>query len=171
MQRLATDFVRSGKRKQTMHIKPRRRIKVENGTSTPLLASSMASVKGVTVSPHKVQSTSVASVTPAKTDNLLLNSPDTISNEGRSYWHEWSHERTWARDLNLIERSCNVSGKVVKDYYKKQLFPSRKSLLELLQKSDIQDSKTGVKRKLALRLSILLQHIAAAAPLMGVVVE
>lgn len=169
MRKLATDSVHSEKRKRLVHIKPRKRIKLEKGIiPTPAFVPSMAGVK---VSPNKVTSASAANVTCLKTEVSLSRSPSPMPQVSRSHWQEWSHERTWARSLKLIEMSCNVSGKVIQEYYKNHLHPKRKDLLELLQKPGTQDSNTGATRKFAFKLNILLQQMAAAAPLMGAVLE
>jgi len=190
MQNIANDSIRSGKRKQSVHIKPKKRIKLEKSSLSkssavspltpklekcislkPLPVTSMTNVKVETGSVQNAPLTPGANTTVLKTDILFSRGPDPASSEGRTYWYEWSHERTWKRSISLIERSCNVSGKTVQDYYKKQIYPRRNTLLELLQTPDIQDSKTGVKKNRAHKLCILLRHIAAAAPLIDVLLD
>jgi len=172
MQKLATDSIRSGKRKQIGQIRLRKRIKLEKGISPkPSFVSSMTAVKTENDSSSETFPASAAKVISMDTDTLLSCSPIPITNDGRSHWYEWSREKTWTRSLKLIERSCNVSGKSVKEYYKKELYPKRKNLLELLQKSDIEGSQEcGMKKKLTPQTGSLLRHIGAAAPLMSVVV-
>eukprot|EP00555_Chaetoceros_dichaeta_P009095 CAMPEP_0198255802 /NCGR_PEP_ID=MMETSP1447-20131203/5853_1 /TAXON_ID=420782 /ORGANISM="Chaetoceros dichaeta, Strain CCMP1751" /LENGTH=553 /DNA_ID=CAMNT_0043942277 /DNA_START=104 /DNA_END=1762 /DNA_ORIENTATION=+ len=96
MQKLATDSIRSGKRKQIGQIRLRKRIKLENGISPkPSFVSSMTAVNTDDDSSTKTMPTSVAKVISMDTDTLLSSSPIPITNDGRSYWYEWSREKTW----------------------------------------------------------------------------
>jgi hypothetical protein len=47
-------------------------------------------------------------------------------------WDAWSEQMPWSRTLQLVEQSTDVSRRVFWDYYKKELFPNRKVLLEVL---------------------------------------
>ena len=76
-------------------------------------------------------------------------------------YYEWSSEKSWYRSLKQIEQSCNVTEKIICDFYKKEVYPKRKELLTLLQncRDDTIDSD---KEK------TLLSNIALVAPLMAV---
>jgi len=145
-------------------------IKLESGIAPkPLFVSSMATVKTENDSSTNTLPSPVAKVMSMDTSILLSPGPISTTNDSRPYWYEWSREKTWTRSLQSIERSCNVSGKTVQEYYKKQLYPRRKVLLELLQKSDIRgNEECGMKKKFADKMCSLLRHIGSAAPLMSV---
>lgn len=76
-------------------------------------------------------------------------------------YHVWSSEKSWYRSLKQIEQSCNVTEKIICDFYKKEVYPKRRELLSLLQ--DCQENSLRNDRE-----NVLLSNIATVAPLMVV---
>lgn len=87
--------------------------------------------------------------------------------EMRRVWDAWSEQTTWMRSLGEIERAMGVSRPTLVDVFKKEIFPKRVELLQALQDS-VETSDTEQKTDLSETplASVLVPHIAAAAPLL-----
>jgi hypothetical protein len=87
--------------------------------------------------------------------------------EMRRVWDAWSEQTTWMRSLGEIERAMGVSRPTLVEVFKKEIFPKRVELLQALQDS-VETSDTEQKTVLSETplASVLVPHIAAAAPLL-----
>jgi transcription initiation factor TFIIIB Brf1 subunit/transcription initiation factor TFIIB len=103
-----------------------------------------------------------------------------VKYEMRRMWDAWSEQMPWFRSVGEVEQSCGVSRSVVVEFYKANLYPRRKGLLQVLkdaaspQPHDISSSSsanllTSSRNSLmeAPFASMLLDHIATAGPLMN----
>jgi hypothetical protein len=85
----------------------------------------------------------------------------------------------WSRTLPLVEQSTDVSRRVFWDYYKRELFPNRKVLLEALCEAGSilttgkpsLSSAAGLQNELKMLrgtplASVLLPHMSVACALM-----
>lgn len=104
--------------------------------------------------------------------------------EMRRMWDAWMEQLPWSRTLVLVEQSTAVSKNVIWEYYKQHLFPDRSKLLGVLRDALIGESRSGIETgdNEALQVvslvqeraylsgtalaSVLLPHVAVAAPLM-----
>jgi len=166
------------------HIRPgasrisakRQRVEEVKGSIIPdTIASSSSSANIYDLKPP--------SVTPEPFDDSIKPSPlpkikkeDAIFSTMQSY-HHWSKEKSWHRTIVQIEQSCNISGSsFVREYYRKKMYPKRKSLLFVLQDS-CTDMDCILKDKLhggrsfssyCNKMSLLMSNISCVAPLMTV---
>ena len=100
-------------------------------------------------------------------DETTASKSSTVPSVMQSYY-EWTLEEPWNRSLKQIEQSCNTSDSVIRDFYRKELYPKRKELLNFLQNSRIElvtdgnegESMTDPKAK------VLFSNFASVAPLM-----
>ena len=83
-------------------------------------------------------------------------------------YYEWTLEKPWNRSLKQIEQSCNTSEKVICEFYRKELYPKRKELLNFLQNSriDLVTNGDGGEVTADRKANILFSNFASVAPLM-----
>ena len=90
--------------------------------------------------------------------------------EMRRMWDAWAEQMPWLRRVGEVEESCGVSRNVVMEFYRSNLYPRRKLLLQIL-KDTVTQEKSSVNKCNSLRdapfASMLLNHISTAAPLMS----
>lgn len=111
--------------------------------------------------------------------NFLLKSLDHEEDENRIENHEtsimqtyyqWSLEKSWYRSLQQIEASCNTSDLVICEFYRKELYPKRKELLNVLQESrsefySTNDGSVNYHSNDS-KANILFANFSSVAPLM-----
>lgn len=118
--------------------------------------------------PLKVTSTDIdsqpSSVTPEPEpfDALSHSVEEKKSSSPFPSWSEWNRQKSWGRSFEQIRACCSVSFAAMKDCYSKQIYPIRKELLIVLQKSFIQNTNLD-----GCEVDIMIGNIAAAAPLMS----
>ena len=90
--------------------------------------------------------------------------------EMRRMWDAWAEQMPWLRKVGEVEESCGVSRNVVMEFYKSNLYPRRKFLLQVLKDSASEET-SSVEPRDSLRdapfASLLLDYISTAAPLMS----
>ena len=90
--------------------------------------------------------------------------------EMRRMWDAWAEQMPWLRKVGEVEESCGVSRNVIMEFYKSNLYPRRKFLLQVLKDSASEET-SSVEPRDSLRdapfASLLLDYISTAAPLMS----
>ncbi len=103
------------------------------------------------------------SVTPEPFDALSHAPINNESITSMASWEEWSNEKPWSRTMQSIEDCCNISSTAMTECFRKQIYPRRKELLEVLQTNFASHTIMGGSR-----MDALMAKFPVAAPLMSV---
>lgn len=102
---------------------------------------------------------------PESFDALLQpiqQTPGSTSSDYPPSWYEWNREKPWGRSMKDIETCCKVTSTAARSCYKTQIYPKRKELLEMLQRSFPHNTTIG-----NCKVDIMLSNITVASSLMN----
>jgi hypothetical protein len=182
MQTLASQAITAEKQKKSGAVAA-----VRSMGHVPSWKSKFSISKQESSKPKTEETSTVASSSSSSFD--IFNDIDSsrVDAEHRAYemrrmWDAWIEQMPWKRSISEIEKSCGVSQKAIRDYYKQYLFPVREQLLSILREPTINRSGLAsigsstitdtvlYPEQLVLGdtslASLLLSHVTVAAPLM-----
>ena len=104
-------------------------------------------------------------------DPLVEDPTEKQEYELRRMWDAWAEQMSWARSVVDLEQSCGVSRTVIQEFYKKELYPRRRELLQALSNAVQRPLSVEARDPHSLQdtplAPILLAHIETAAAVMS----